>query len=172
MKKEKREPYQLPDEECERLRRSEMAAVRMLLAYENTVVYAKDDLKARLSCLPYGCERMNMIVGGIRSLMGDLLGTVSIAQQKQIYNTTKDCEIHLVPKLTPMSQNVVMSAHDVAEMIDCARTKCVGCTETDTNCRNCRLYRLLEMMAPQEDYGGGFLCPYAKDPEKWIDEEP
>lgn len=41
-------PYTLPDADCERLRRSEMNAVRMLLALLSSVSYAKDDLRGRL----------------------------------------------------------------------------------------------------------------------------
>ena len=44
----KREPYMLPDEQCERLRRSEMQAVRMMLAVISVAAYAKEDLADRL----------------------------------------------------------------------------------------------------------------------------
>ena len=35
-----KEPYMLPDEDCERLKRTEMDAVRMLLAALSTAAYA------------------------------------------------------------------------------------------------------------------------------------
>ena len=39
-----RTPYTLPEADCERLRRTEMNALRMLLALLSSVAYAKDDL--------------------------------------------------------------------------------------------------------------------------------
>ena len=55
-----RTPYTLPDADCERLRRNEMNAVRMLLALLSTMSYAKDDLRDRLECVPNGNRRFRM----------------------------------------------------------------------------------------------------------------
>ncbi len=58
-----REPYMLPDEDCERLNRVEMQAVRMMLAALSTAAYAKDDLRERLECVPDGNKRFRLALG-------------------------------------------------------------------------------------------------------------
>ena len=54
----KRKPYTLPDDQCERLLRSEMTALRILLAALSSAAYAQTDLQKRLECIPYGKERL------------------------------------------------------------------------------------------------------------------
>ena len=56
-----RQPYMLPDEDCERLKRSEMTAVRMLLAHLSSAKYAQEDLQDRLECIPNGRMRMRLV---------------------------------------------------------------------------------------------------------------
>ena len=77
-----KEPYMLPDDQCERLVRSEMNAVRMMLAALSVAAYAQEDLKNRLECVPAGNQRMRMAVGSLRSVINDLIGTISRAQAK------------------------------------------------------------------------------------------
>ena len=57
-----RQPYMLPEADCERLNRTEMMAVRMMLAVLSVACYAKEDLQGRLDCVPYGNQRMRMAV--------------------------------------------------------------------------------------------------------------
>ena len=159
--KTKRNPYMLPDEDCERLRRTEMMAVRMLLAALSTASYAQDDLGDRLECIPNGAVRMRLSLGGLRAVADDIIGTISKAQAKQIWNTLKDFEMRVVPKLTPQSTNVILSRDEAKELIDCARWKCHSCVEDGTSCRKCRLYQLLEATTPLDDYGDQVVCPYA-----------
>lgn len=156
-----RQPYTLPDEDCERLMRSELTAVRMLLAALSTASYAREDLKDRLECVPYGNQRLRMAVGGLRAVCDDLVGTISRSQCKQIYGTMKDFEMRLLPKLTPGSTNIIMTKEQGKELLDCARWKCHACVEDGEHCRECRLYKILEATTPLEDYGDGMLCPYA-----------
>ena len=156
-----REPYMLPDEQCERLKRSEMTAVRMLLAGLSTAGYAKDDLVERLKCVPDGNRRLRMALGGLKAVCDDLVGTISKAQCRQIYGTMKDFEMRLMPKLSPMSTNIVMTKEEGKELLECARWKCSGCVEDGEGCRRCKLYKLLEATTPMEDYGDGLICPYS-----------
>ena len=58
-----KEPYMLPEEDCERLNRIEMQSVRMMLAALSVASYAEKDLKSRLECVPAGNKRMKMAVG-------------------------------------------------------------------------------------------------------------
>lgn len=156
-----RTPYQLPDEDCTRLMRSEMTAVRMLLAALSTAAYAKEDLSDRLECVPYGKERLRMAVGGLRAVCDDVIGTISKAQCKQIYGTMKDFEMRLLPKLTPLSTNIIMTKEQGKDLLECARWRCHDCVEDGEHCKECKLYKILEATTPLDDYGDGMLCPYA-----------
>ena len=156
-----RQPYMLPDTDCERLNRTEMTAVRMMLAALSTAAYAKEDLKDRLECVPDGNKRMRMAVGGLRAICDDLIGTISRSQCKQIYGTMKDFEMRLLPKLTPGSTSIIMTKEQGKELLDCARWKCNDCVENGESCRQCKLYQLLEATTPLDDYGNGLVCPYA-----------
>lgn len=156
-----RQPYILPEADCERLNRAEMQAVRMMLAALSVASYAIEDLKPRLECVPSGNQRMRLAVGGLRAICDDLVGTISKAQCKQIYGTMKDFEMRLLPKATPGTTNVIMTKEQAKDLLDCARWKCHACVEDGEACRRCKLYQLLEATTPMDDYGDGLVCPYA-----------
>ena len=156
-----REPYMLPDEDCERLNRVEMQAVRMMLAALSTAAYAKDDLKERLECVPDGNKRFRLALGGLRAVCDDVIGTVSRSQCKQIYGTMKDFEMRLLPKMTPGTTNIIMTKDQGKDLLECARWKCHDCVEDGEACRQCKLYKLLEAITPMDSYGDGLICPYA-----------
>lgn len=156
-----KEPYSLPDEDCERLKRGEMDAVRMLLAALSTAAYAQKDLTGRLECVPAGNRRMRMAVGSLRSVVNDLIGTISRSQCKQIYGTMRDFEMRLLPKLTPGTTNIIMTKDQGKDLLECARWKCHDCVEDGEACRQCKLYKLLEATTPMDSYGDGLICPYA-----------
>lgn len=151
----------LPDEDCERLNRVEMQAVRMMLAALSTAAYAKDDLKERLECVPDGNKRFRLALGGLRAVCDDVIGTVSRSQCKQIYGTMKDFEMRLLPKLTPGTTNIIMTKDQGKDLLECARWKCHDCVEDGEACRQCKLYKLLEATTPMDSYGDGLICPYA-----------
>ena len=156
-----KEPYSLPDEDCERMKRSEMDAVRMLLAALSTAACAQNDLTSRLECVPAGNRRMRMAVGSLRSVVNDLIGTISRSQCKQILGTMKDFEMRLVPKLTPASVNVILTKEQGMDLVDCAQWQCRSCVKDGEEARKCKLYQILESTTPLDDYGDGFVCPYA-----------
>ena len=156
-----KEPYMLPEEDCERLNRFEMQSVRMMLAALSVAAYAEKDLADRLECVPAGNRRMKMAVGSLRSVINDLIGTISRSQCRQIHGTMNDFEMRLVPKLTPGSTNILMTKEQGKDLLDCARWKCHDCVEDGEKCRECRLYQLLEATTPLDNYGNGMVCPYA-----------
>lgn len=157
----KRQPYSLPDKDCERLRRPEMTAVRMLLAAVSIIADAQEDLRNRLECVPYGNQRMRLTGGGLGALISDLLGTVSKSQCEQLMRTAHDFEMRLLPKATPMVTNIVMTKDQGKCLMDCARWACHACVKDGESCRECQLYKILEATTPLDDYGDGMLCPYA-----------
>ena len=156
-----RTPYKLPDADCERLMRTEMTAVRMLLAALSTAAYAQEDLRHRLECIPSGNQRLRMAVGGLRAVVDDLIGTISLSQCKQIYGTMNDFEMRLLPKLTPGSTNIIMTKDQGIALLDCARWQCHDCVKDGNECRECQLYKIMESTTPLDDYGAGMVCPYS-----------
>lgn len=149
------------EEDCERLNRSEFEAVRCLLGAVSYAAHANDDLQKRLECLPYGRRRMKLVLGGIKAIADDLIGTVPRGQCKQLKNTMTDMEMRMVPKLTGMSQNVILEKDLAKGLIDAAMEKCHGCVEDSESCRKCSLYMILESALPLDNYNNGLICPYS-----------
>ena len=150
----------IPDEQCERLRRTELLAVRLMLAALSCMASAEEDLHDRLGQVPDGHERIHALVVQFRELCDDIACTINRNQCRHIYNTMKDFEMRLVPKLTPMTTNLIMDKETGKALIDCARWKCHDCAEDATSCRKCTLYKLLEATTPLDDYDDGLICPY------------
>ena len=153
-------PLKLPDEDCERLTRSQMILVQRILAFNSDLAYAKEDLAKRMESIPHGKERLNMLVGGAESLFRDLLGTISYKQRRQIRNTAKDYVMVLQPKLTPGNTRISLANEDFRELVEMARYKCRNCAEDGEGARKCPLYQWMEANVPLEDYGSGLVCPY------------
>jgi len=150
----------MEEKDCERMKRSEYEAMRGLLAATSYIAHANDDLPKRLECIPSGKQRMKMLLGGVRALADDLIGTMTQSQCKQLRNTMADMEIRMVPKMTGMTQNVIFDKDLAKGLIDAAQEKCHGCVEDGIGCRKCSLYRVLEGIVPLENYDG-MICPYA-----------
>lgn len=151
----------LQEEECERLNRAEFEAMRCLLGAVSYAANARDDLQKRLECIPGGKNRMNLVMGGLKALADDLIGTIPRGQCKQMRNTMQDMDMRMVPKLTPMSQNVILEKDVAKALIDITREKCIGCVEDENSCRECALYKVMESFLPLDTYEGGMLCPYS-----------
>jgi hypothetical protein len=157
----------MQEEDCVRLNRAEFEAVRCLLGAVSYTAHANDDLQKRLECIPYGRQRMSMVLGGLKAIADDLVGTVPRGQCKQMRNTMNDMEMRMVPKLSRMSQNVILEKDNAKALIDTAMEKCRGCVEDEKSCRNCGLYKVLESFLPLDDYENGMLCPYSMS--EWKD---
>ncbi len=150
----------MEEKDCERMKRSEYEAMRGLLAATSYIAHGNDDLQQRLKCIPSGKQRMRMLLGSVRALADDLIGTMTRSQCQQLRNTMQDMEIRMVPKMTGMSQNVIFDKDLAKGLIDAAQEKCHGCVEDGNGCRNCALYKVLEGIIPLENYDG-MICPYA-----------
>lgn len=145
----------------ERLRRPEYEAVRCLLGAISYAAHARDDLKDRVDTVTNGRARMEVLVDGLKSFVDELLANVPDGQCRQLRNTMKDMEMRMIPKLTPMSQNVLMEKDNAKALIDRAMERCHGCVEDERSCLDCGLYKVLESMLPLDSYDNGMLCPYA-----------
>ena len=153
-------PFELPDDQCERLTRTEMQSVQWLLNALSTLRYAETDLANRLACVPSGNQRLKMAIGQVGSLLRDVLGTVSDKQRRQIRNVAKDMEVRLVSKLTSQSVNLVLDEKIAKELVDAAQAKCHwDCVPDLDGSRKCELCKILEAVVPLENYDS-VSCPY------------
>jgi hypothetical protein len=154
-------PYSLPEEQRERLKRSEFEAVRCLMGAVSYAAHAKDDLQDRLQCIPNGKQRMNMAIGSFRSIANDILGTITYGQNRQLLNTMNDMDMRMVPKMTRMTTNVIYELEIAKSLVNIAMEKCTDCVEDSRSCRKCALYQVLESTMPLENYDS-LSCPYSR----------
>lgn len=151
----------MDEEDCERLCRSEFEAMRCLFGAVSYAAHANADLQERLKCLDRGKQRMAMVLGALKALADDLTGTVPRGQCKQLRNTMLDMDMRMVPKMTSMSQNVIIEKDLAKGLVDAAMEKCHGCVEGPEEGRKCPIYKVLEGFLPLDSYENGMLCPYS-----------
>ena len=157
----------LEDDQCDRLNRSEFEAVRCLLGAVSYTAHAYEDLQSRMATIPYAKQRMAMILGGLRAIADDVIGTVPRGQCKQLRNTMQDMEMRMVPKAMGMSQNVILEKDVAKGLVDAAMEKCHGCVDGPEDGKRCPLYKVLESFLPLDNYENGMLCPYSTS--EWRD---
>lgn len=155
-----KEAYSLPENERERVTRTEMHTLQWLLNALSSLCYAEDDLKSRLECVPNGRQRLKLNIGQLRSLLRDLFGTIPDKQKRQIQNSAKDMEVRLVPKMTPRKISLVLEEETAKELVNAAQAKCrYDCVPDLDGDRNCELCKILEAVIPLEKYESS-TCPY------------
>ena len=143
-----------------RLNRTEKMAM-IELAYIATVLEdLQTDLKDRLGMIRQGEDRMHILSTGADEMLNDLRMTIPVNQRLNLQNTAQEYEMRLTPKATPSKTSVVMQKDEFKDLVDIARTKCVDCMESDETCEKCKLFRLLTVLLPLDDYHDGMLCPY------------
>lgn len=153
----------LNENQCERMTRPEMSAIRALLPLVSYCHHGKRDLEKRLKNgqIPHGWWRYCQALGAIDAIVTDIMGTTTQAQARQIWNTMQDMDVQIVPKTLPVGQTVVMDMQTAKDLVDCAQEKCKVCTEDGESCKKCKLYQVLEATTPLDDYECGMLCPYS-----------
>lgn len=162
-----KEAYSLPENERERVTRTEMHTLQWLLNALSSMCYAEDDLKSRLECVPNGRQRLKLNIGQLRSLLRDLFGTIPERQRRQIQNAANDMEVRLVPKMTPRKISLVLEEETAKELVNAAQAKCkYDCVPDLDGDRNCELCKILEAVIPLEKYDSA-TCPYWH--AKWED---
>jgi hypothetical protein len=118
------------------------------------------EMRSRFEMIPQGTERLLWVSDETDKLLNELRETVPIEQRLNLQNTAQEYEVRLTPKATPSKTNVVMRKEEFREIVDFARTKCIDCMESDTDCEKCKLFKLLTVLLPLDDYHNGMLCPY------------
>ena len=147
-------------EDAVRLNRTEKMSM-ITLAYVATVLEdMRNDLRDRLGMVPNGPVLMQSASEYTDILLNELRMTVPVEQRMNLQNTAQEYEIRLVPKATPSKTSVVMQKEEFRELVDHARVKCTDCMESDEECVNCKLFKLLTVLLPLDDYHNGMLCPY------------
>ena len=132
------------------------------------MAYAKEDLKDRLECIPNGRLRWRLMHGHLSSLMNDLIGTMPRKQCVNLKSVMHDMELRLVPKFTRVDQRVTMNVDDLSYLVNHAKKDiCATCILDGDECRQCELYKILEAIAPLQDWGSSTVCPYLRD--DWMD---
>ena len=148
------------EKDCERMTRREFEAMRCLLGAVSYIAHASDDLQKRLESIPAGRKRLAMAKGAVNAVANDIIGTMTVAQCKQMENTMKDMDMRMVPKMSPSCKNVIMTADHAKTLVDSAKAKCALCAASGDEIRECPLYQTLEAVVPLENYGDGLICPY------------
>ena len=143
-----------------RINRAEKMGM-IVLAYAATIL---DDLQTeiadRLKMIDNGPERLKELSEQVDGLLNEIRLTIPENQRLNLQNTARDFEIRLTPKMTPTKTSVVMQKEEFKELVDHARKRCVDCMESDEDCEKCKLFQLLTVILPLEDYHDGMLCPY------------
>lgn len=143
-----------------RLTRQEKMAM-IVLAYVATVFEdVKAELSGRLGMVEDGPSAMEELSEKTDRLLNELRLTIPVNQRLNLQNTANEYEIRLTPKATPSKTTVIMQKDEFKELVDLARARCVDCMETDTACGKCKLFQLLTVLLPLDDYHDGMLCPY------------
>lgn len=143
-----------------RLNRQEKMGM-ISLAYVATVLEdMQGEMKDRIDMVPGGMPLLMEASQNANILLDELRKTIPIDQRMNLQNTAQEYEMRLTPKATPSKTSVVMQKDEFKEIVDFARAKCVDCMESDTDCRKCKLFKLLTVLLPLDDYHNGMLCPY------------
>ena len=147
-------------EDAVRLNRNEKMGM-ITLAYVATVLEdMQTEMADRLKMIDNGPELMQLLADDADDILNQLRLTIPENQRMNLQNTARDFEIRLTPKATPGKTSVVMQKEEFKQLVDYARTKCVDCMDSDTECEKCGLFQLLTVVLPLNDYHGGMLCPY------------
>lgn len=150
------------------MNRTQMNALRWCIAAINSVAYAQTDLASRLECIPNGKVRWRLMLGQLRACVNDLIGTIPHKQCVNIKGVMNDMELRLVPKLTRNTDRVSMAVDDLSYLVKYAKKDvCSACILDGEECRQCELYKILESIAPRQDWGSSTVCPYLR--EDWWD---
>ena len=125
-------------------------------------------LKDRLECIPSGKVRWRLLLGQLRAVTNDLIGTIPYKQCVNIKNVMNDMELRLVPKYSGHGNRVTLDIDDLSYIVNAAKKDhCLACILNGDECRSCKLYQILESIAPMEDWGDSTVCPYMR--EDWLD---
>ena len=142
-----------------------MEMMKRLAAFLSELLFLKDDMK-RLNDIEDGNNRLEKIIDETARLTKDLLNTAPDNQRKQFSRSISDYKIELVPRLTPNSQNILMTKTQAKALVDLAQEKCKSCVESSESAKKCPIYKMMEITALPDRYDT-MLCPFSL--AEWAD---
>ncbi|MBR3333144.1 MAG: hypothetical protein IKG23_02530 [Clostridia bacterium] len=159
--------YQLPEEDRERMTRSQINALIWLINVVACTACLEEDFGTRLDCIPYGRRRVRMTLGQLRAIIEDLKGTITADQMRRIQNSCRDYMMRLVPKQMPKGDVLALDRKHAKLLVDAAQeSRCLGCVLDAKECRSCEMYKILVAYLPLDDYSGE-NCPYGMKIHVW-----
>ena len=120
----------------------------------------RKDLGERLKMIDGGVEELDELSKRTDALLDELRQTIPENQREHLQRTGMDYDMRLMPKLSPMTTNVILTKEEFRTMVDCARAKCTDCTLDDNECATCKLFQLLTSVMPMDEYHHDMLCAY------------
>ena len=142
------------------VKRQEKLSILFLMNTVSAMMDSRDELADRISKIDGGRELMDTMVESSEKLLTEIRRTIPEDQRRSINNISKDMEMRMVAKMTPMKTTVLVQKDDFKTLVDAAQIKCRECTDDSEQCKTCELFRLLKIVVPLETYEGTFLCPY------------
>lgn len=140
--------------------RKEKQSLTFLMNMASGLCYGQDDLAERLSKIEGGAEMMKDLVENSQKLLNEVRRTIPEPQRKSINNVALDYEMRLVPKLTPLGKNIIITQDELRALVDAAQIKCRECADMAEDSEKCPLFQLLVKVLPLDSYDGTILCPY------------
>ena len=153
--------YKLTEGERERLTRTQMNSLQYIMHTLSSLRYGEKDLADRIICIPNGKRDYACVIWMMNRIVHDLLETVPDEQCKRMLNQTRDCEMRMVPKLTPPEYRMTLTKEEAMQIIDLMRVACQDCIKDVEECRSCACYKMLTALVPLESYDNIYSCPYS-----------
>ena len=140
--------------------RPEKLSILFLMNTVSAMMDSREELKDRVSKIDGGPEMMETMCTVSEKLLTEIRRTIPTAQRHNINNVSRDMEMRMVPKATPSKTTVLMQKEEFRSLVDAAQVKCRDCVDDNTECRQCKLFQLLQVILPMDRYDVGQLCPY------------
>lgn len=119
-----------------------------------------DNIPERIGMIENGMERAEKLRDDALKMLEDLRVTIPEKQRANLANMGMDMSMRMVPKMSPMGENMLIPKENFRELVDAAKTKCGECALDNEECVKCQLFQVLSATLPLNRYDGVFLCPY------------
>lgn len=156
-----RQPFAIPSrEDAWDVTRGEKLSILFLMNTVSSMMDSREELRNRVSRIEGGQEMMDTMCTVSEKLLNEIRRTIPEKQRHNINNISKDMEMRMKPKSTPSETAVIMQKEEFRALVDAAQVKCRECTDSNVECKKCKLYQLLLVVLPLDRYDFGYLCPY------------
>lgn len=143
----------------DRMTRTERTDLIILICIETMLTDCAESLSGRVGNKPEWDNAILTARGCIKLMVDSVLATMNAEQLEHLKKTSRDYEMRLKPKLTPIDSNMVVDKETMRTLIDAAQYKCTDCFKSDRESRGCKLQKLLSVLIPMKKYDSG-LCVF------------